>query len=95
MVYYFCANKKGITTTKEGRLIITAASLFSQLPHHFPRTEFADLVTKHQAERRAKGYSGWSQLVDRMLTLCVRYVEGSPRLLSRKAQASWQHQRSE
>lgn len=63
MVYYFCANKKSITITKEGRLMIKVASLFSQLLHHFPRTEFAELVAKHQAERRAKGFTCWSQLV--------------------------------
>ena len=43
--------------------MIKVASLFSQLLHHFPRTEFAELVAKHQAERRAKGFSCWSQLV--------------------------------
>lgn len=43
--------------------MIKAASLFSQLLHHFPRTEFAHLVSKHQAERRAKGFSCWTQLV--------------------------------
>src|SRR5210317_1565066 len=43
--------------------MIKVASLFSQLLHHFPRTEFAHLVAKHQAERRAKGFSCWTQLV--------------------------------
>lgn len=43
--------------------MIKGSSLFSQLLHHFPRTEFANLVTKHQAERRAKGFSCWTQLV--------------------------------
>lgn len=43
--------------------MIKAASLFSQLLHHFPRTEFAQLVAKHQAERRAKGFTCWTQLV--------------------------------
>ncbi|MFH1130117.1 MAG: IS4 family transposase [Pseudomonadota bacterium] len=43
--------------------MIKVASLFSQLLHHFPRTEFAQLVSKHQAERRAKGFACWTQLV--------------------------------
>ncbi len=43
--------------------MIKVASLFSQLLHHFPRTEFAELSAKHQAERRAKGFSCWNQLV--------------------------------
>ena len=44
-------------------LMIKVASLFSQLLHHFPRTEFAHLVVKHQAEKRAKGFTCWTQLV--------------------------------
>lgn len=43
--------------------MIKGSSLFSQLLHHFPRTEFAQLVAKHQAEHRAKGFSCWTQLV--------------------------------
>lgn len=43
--------------------MIKVASLFSQLLHHFPRTEFAHLVTKHGAEHRAKGFTCWTQLV--------------------------------
>jgi len=43
--------------------MIKVASLFSQLLHHFPRTEFANLVVKHGAERRAKGFTCWTQLV--------------------------------
>lgn len=43
--------------------MIKGSSLFSQLLHHFPRNEFARLVTKHQAERRSKGFSCWTQLV--------------------------------
>nr|NIO00487.1 IS4 family transposase [Anaerolineae bacterium] len=41
----------------------TASSLFSQLLHHFPRTEFASLVKKHRGERHAKGFTCWQQLV--------------------------------
>lgn len=43
--------------------MIKVASLFSQLLHHFPRTEFSQLVTKHDAEKRAKGFTCWTQLV--------------------------------
>ncbi len=43
--------------------MIKVASLFSQLLHHFPRTEFSLLVAKHQAERRSKGFACWTQLV--------------------------------
>lgn len=43
--------------------MIKGASLFSQLLHHFPRSEFAQLVAKHQAERGAKGFTCWTQLV--------------------------------
>ncbi len=40
-----------------------AASLFSQLLRHFPRTEFALLVKKHGAERHAKGFACWDQFI--------------------------------
>jgi len=43
--------------------MIRVASLFSQLLHHFPRTEFAALVKEHGAERRAKGFTCWTQFV--------------------------------
>ena len=59
----FLRQQNYITTTKEGTLMIKGASLFSQLLHHFPRTEFAHLVAKHQAERRSKGFTCWTQLV--------------------------------
>ncbi len=48
---------------QKGKHMIKGSSLFSQLLHHFPRTEFAHLVAKHGAERRAKGFSCWTQLV--------------------------------
>jgi hypothetical protein len=38
-------------THKEGTAIIQVASLFNQLLQHFPRTEFASLVKKNNAER--------------------------------------------
>ena len=43
--------------------MVKVASLFSQLLRHFPRTEFQQLVAKHKAEHRAKGFSCWSQYV--------------------------------
>jgi hypothetical protein len=49
--------------TKEGKAIIQVASLFNQLLQHFPRTEFASLVKKNEAERCAKGFGCWTQLV--------------------------------
>lgn len=43
--------------------MVQAASLFNQLLHHFPRTEFAALVKKHKAEHCAKGFTCWTQFV--------------------------------
>jgi uncharacterized protein DUF4372/DDE family transposase len=48
---------------KEGKTIVQVASLFNQLLQHFPRTEFAALVKKRDAERGAKGFTCWSQFV--------------------------------
>src|SRR3954464_4716993 len=49
--------------TRRAQTIVQAASLFNQLLHHFPRTEFAALVKKHGAERAAKGFTCWTQFV--------------------------------
>ena len=38
--------------------MLQVATLFNQLRLHFPRTEFASLVKKYQAERAAKGLRG-------------------------------------
>jgi hypothetical protein len=46
--------------------MLKVASLFSQLLVHIPRGEFGALVRKHQAERAAKGFSCWTQLVAMM-----------------------------
>src|SRR5262245_34231427 len=56
---------KRVTTIpkKEGTEMVQVASLFNQLLKHFPRTEFANLVRKHGAERRAKGFTCWTQFV--------------------------------
>jgi len=43
--------------------MVQVASLFNQLLHHFPRTEFAALVKRHGAERAAKGFTCWTQFV--------------------------------
>ena len=63
--------------------MIKAASLFSQLLKHFPKTEFMHLVSKHNTERNAKGFSCWTQLVSmlfchivHMLILSVRSAGG-------------------
>jgi hypothetical protein len=53
-------------TEKEDAPMVKVSSLFSQLLHHFPRTQFAELVKKHHAERHAKGFSCWSQFVAMM-----------------------------
>ena len=50
-------------THKEGKTIVQVASLFNQLLQHFPRTEFAALVKKHDAERASKGFTCWTQFV--------------------------------
>ena len=43
--------------------MVMTANLFSQLLHHFPRTEFVSLVKKHRVERHAKGFTCWNQFV--------------------------------
>lgn len=43
--------------------MVKVASLFSQLLHHFPATKFTALVRKHEAEKNAKGFTCWTQLV--------------------------------
>jgi hypothetical protein len=48
---------------QEGKIMVQVASLFNQLLQQFPRTEFASLVKKHNAERDAKGFTCWTQFV--------------------------------
>jgi hypothetical protein len=43
--------------------MVNVASLFSQLLHEFPRTEFESLARQHKAERGAKGFHCWTQFV--------------------------------
>ena len=38
-------------------------SIFSQLLQIFPRLEFEQLVQQHRAERHARGFSCWGQMV--------------------------------
>jgi hypothetical protein len=52
-----------LNAQEEGNPIVQAASLFNQLLQHFPRSEFAALIRKHGAERSAKGFGCWTQLV--------------------------------
>ena len=41
--------------------MVKTASLFSQLLQQVPRNEFAKLVSKHEGERAAKGFTCWAQ----------------------------------
>jgi uncharacterized protein DUF4372 len=50
--------------------MVLTASLFNQLLHHFPRTEFGALVRTTKAERHARGFTCWEQFVA-MLFLSV------------------------
>jgi hypothetical protein len=43
--------------------MVRTASLFSQLLQQIPRREFAELVREHRAEKAAKGFTCWTQLV--------------------------------
>jgi hypothetical protein len=43
--------------------MLRVGSLFGQILHQVPREEFERLVVKHRAERYAKGFSSWTQLV--------------------------------
>jgi hypothetical protein len=43
--------------------MVNVASLFNQLLKQIPRIEFDSLVRKHRAERGAKGFGCWTQLV--------------------------------
>ena len=48
--------------------MVQTASLFNQLLHHFPRTEFAALVKATKAERHARGFTCWTQFVAMMFS---------------------------
>jgi hypothetical protein len=44
------------------------SSVFSQILKFFPRAEFAQIVDRHQGDRRAKGFTCWTQFV--AMTFC-------------------------
>lgn len=52
--------------------MVRTASLFSQLLQRVPRSVFAALITKHQAERHAKGFTCWKQLTVMLFCLLAR-----------------------
>ncbi|MGC8884849.1 MAG: DUF4372 domain-containing protein, partial [Bryobacteraceae bacterium] len=39
------------------------SSIFSQILHFIPRLAFEARVREHQAERHARGFSSWTQLI--------------------------------
>src|ERR1700675_148258 len=52
--------------------MVRVASLFSQLLREAPREDFVGLVQKHRAERFAKGFSCWTQLVAMLFSQLAR-----------------------
>lgn len=52
--------------------MVRVASLFSQLLREVPREDFVSLVQKHRAERYAKGFSCWTQLVAMLFSQLAR-----------------------
>src|ERR1700730_3669087 len=51
-------------TPQRGQLrMVQVASLFNQLLDHFPKLEFDGLVREHEADKGAKGFAPWTQLV--------------------------------
>ncbi|CAO0824295.1 hypothetical protein DFAR_570008 [Desulfarculales bacterium] len=55
-----------------GKAMVRVASLFIQLPHHFPHTEFTALVKEHGAAVRTKGFLCWTQFVAMLFCHLVR-----------------------
>ncbi|CAO0819982.1 hypothetical protein DFAR_1260035 [Desulfarculales bacterium] len=68
--------KPTIPLPREGKAMVRVASLFSQLLHNFPRTEFTALVTEHGAEVRTKGSPCWTQLV--VMAFCYLWPGPTP-----------------
>ena len=64
--------------------MIKVSSLFSQLLRHFPRTEFAHLVVKHETEKRAKGFTCWTQLASMLFWNMMDKIRLNGRLVNRK-----------
>ena len=52
--------------------MVKTASLFSQLLEQIPRLEFATLAKKHDAERHARGFSCWTQMVAMLFSQLAR-----------------------
>lgn len=52
--------------------MLRVGSLFSQLLREVPREDFVGLVQKHRAERYAKGFSCWTQLVAMLFAQLAR-----------------------
>lgn len=52
--------------------MVRSASLFSQLLKQVSRPLFAELVDKHKAERNAKGFTCWTQLVSMLFCQLAR-----------------------
>src|SRR5437867_5088153 len=71
---------------KEGKDMVQTASLFNQLLHHFPRTEFGALVKDTKAERHARGFTCWAQFVAMLFChlahACLRSEEHTSELQS-------------
>ena len=65
--------------------MVRSASLFSQLLQQIPRNEFAVLVSKHQGERHAKGFTCWAQLTAMLFSRLPAGDLQRPGLLSRQA----------
>ena len=70
--FVLLAGRSCTESQEEGTSILQVASLFNQLLQHFPRTEFGALVKKHEAERCAKGFSCWTQLVSMLFCQLAR-----------------------
>jgi hypothetical protein len=52
--------------------MVLRSSLFSQLLQQIPRTKFSQLARKHNAEKHAKGFTCWTQLVSMLFSHLAR-----------------------
>ena len=52
--------------------MVRTASLFSQLLQHISPTKFTHLVNRHDAEKHAKGFTCWTQLVSMLFCHLAR-----------------------
>jgi len=52
--------------------MVLTSSLFSQLLQQIPRTTFFQLIRKHDAEKHAKGFTCWTQLVSMLFCHLAR-----------------------